>query len=154
MDPYEAQPSQIPSSDPYSDLPLYGRYHPVPEDFQPLEQHCNSHSPESLKYWENVLQKCDSTCYVYQNPFGGRDVFALGSVIIKSAHLRSEDRETGSEASRDYSITDANEAAAIQLVSQTITAPRILFWGKVCSLVPKSQESDANHHPRCPDQRK
>ena len=101
MDPYEAKPRQILSSDLYSDLPLYGRYHPVPQDFQPLEQHWNPHSLESLQYWADVLRKCDSTCYVYQKPFGGGDVFALGSVIIKSAYLRSEDHATESEAPRD-----------------------------------------------------
>jgi hypothetical protein len=130
MDPYEADAGKISPTDLYYDLPLYGRYNPSPQDFKPLEKYCssnNSQTREALQYWTEVLEKCDSTCYVYQNPFGGRDVFALGSIIIKSCHLRS------SESSRDYSIADKNEVEAIRLVPSTVPVPRILFSGKVRS---------------------
>ncbi|KAL7923757.1 kinase-like domain-containing protein [Trichoderma austrokoningii] len=129
MDPYEAQAGKIPPTDLYYDLPLYGRYSPSPQDFKPREEYCssNNNTKEALQYWTEVLNKCDSTCYVYQNPFGGRDVFALGSIIIKSCHLG----DARSETSRDYSIADKNEVAAIQLVPNTVPVPRILFSGKI-----------------------
>ncbi|EHK44915.1 hypothetical protein TRIATDRAFT_318483 [Trichoderma atroviride IMI 206040] len=129
MDPYEAEAGKIPPTDLYYDLPLYGRYNPSPQDFKPLEEYCNSNTQEALQYWTEVLEKCDSTCYVYQNPFGGRDVFALGSIIIKSCHLGT--RDAGSESSRDYSTADKNEVAAIQLVPNTVPVPRIFFSGKL-----------------------
>lgn len=129
MDPYEAEAGKIPPTDLYYDLPLYGRYNPSPQDFNPLEEHCNSNTQEALQYWTGVVEKCDATCYVYQNPFGGRDVFALGSIIVKSCHLGT--RDAGAESSRDYSIADKNEVAAIQLVPKTVPVPRILFSGKV-----------------------
>ncbi|PON23448.1 hypothetical protein TGAM01_v207682 [Trichoderma gamsii] len=129
MDPYEAEAGKIPPTDLYYDLPLYGRYNPSPQDFKPLEEHCNSNTQEALQYWTGVIEKCDATCYVYQNPFGGRDVFALGSIIVKSCHLGT--RDAGAESSRDYSIADENEVAAIQLVPKTVPVPRILFSGKL-----------------------
>ncbi|KAL6907183.1 kinase-like domain-containing protein [Trichoderma evansii] len=129
MDPYVTEAGKIPPTDLYYDFPLYGRYNPSPQDFKPLEKYCNSNTQEALQYWTEVLGKCDSTCYVYQNPFGGRDVFALGRIIVKSCHLGSGD--VGSESSRDYSIADKNEVAAIQLVPNTIPVPRILFSGKL-----------------------
>ncbi|KAM0519560.1 hypothetical protein ACHAPE_003737 [Trichoderma viride] len=124
MDPYE-----IPPTDLYYDLPLYGRYNPSPQDFKTLEKYCNSSTQEGLQYWTGVVDKCDATCYVYENPFGGRDVFALGSIIVKSCHLGTQD--DGPESSRDYSITDKNEVAAIQLVPSIIPGPRIYFSGKL-----------------------
>lgn len=58
-------------------------------------------------------------------------MFALGSIMIKSCYLGT--RDAGSESSRYYSITDKNEAAAIQLVPNTIPVTRILFSGKISS---------------------
>lgn len=139
MDPYETEAGKIPPTDLYYDLPLYGRYNPSPQDFKPLEEYCNSNTQEALQYWTEVLEKCDATCHVYRTPFGGRDVFALGSIIVKSCHLRTTD--TGSESSRDYSIADKNEVAAIQLVPNTIPVPRIHFSGKVESFRKPSMDS-------------
>lgn len=144
MDPYEARPEGIPPHDLYKDLPLYGRYCPQPEDFVPEPKYCNSTTPEALHYWSTVLQKCDSRCYVYENPFGGRDVFALGSVIIKSRHLQLNRGDLGSESSRDYSITDANEIAAIRLASRVVTTPDIFFKGRVSYVLPSFPGRIAN----------
>jgi hypothetical protein len=105
--------------------------YPASNDFRPLSEYYNSYTPESLEYWEKALERCELTCHVYQNPFGGRNIFALGSIITKSGHLRTENHASGSESTRDYSIADANEAAAIQLVPKTIITPRIIFAGKV-----------------------
>lgn len=58
-------------------------------------------------------------------------MFALGSVLITSGHLRTQNGDGGSESSRDYSIIDKNETAAIHLVPNTIITLQILFAGKV-----------------------
>ncbi|PNP43978.1 hypothetical protein TGAMA5MH_04263 [Trichoderma gamsii] len=129
MDPYEAEAGKIPPTDLYYDLPLYGRYNPSPQDFNPLEEHCNSNTQEALQYWTGVVEKCDATCYVYQNPFGGRDVFALGSIIVKSCHLGT--RDAGAESSRDYSIADKNEVAAIQLVPKTLKGKDVIIQERI-----------------------
>jgi hypothetical protein len=89
MNPYEANPSKIPSSDRYADVPFYGRYLPQPADFKPDPNHINSTTPESLTYWQSVLQQCDESHRIYENLDGGRDVFALGSVIVKSSHMKA-----------------------------------------------------------------
>ncbi|EPS30002.1 hypothetical protein PDE_04952 [Penicillium oxalicum 114-2] len=64
---------------------------------------------------------------------GGRDVFALGSVIVKSSHLHAR-REKGQGAEIDYSYTDANESQAIALaktVLKDVKVPENYFAGKI-----------------------
>ncbi|EPE07220.1 phd transcription factor [Ophiostoma piceae UAMH 11346] len=60
--------------------------------------------------WKPVLAKCDDSVRIYPAGEGDRDVFALGSVIIKSSHLHPKD-----EKETDYSFSDVNEVAATAL---------------------------------------
>ena len=132
MNPYEARPDKIPSTDRYADEPLYGRYFPSPTDFRPDTKHVNSATPESLEYWSTVLQSCTESNRIYENQDGGRDVFALGSVIIKSGHLKNT--LEGRKSYRDYSYADANEVKAITLAKQvldSVKVPQVYFAAKV-----------------------
>lgn len=129
--PYETDPARIPEGDLYADIPLYGRYGPHASDFKPAPEHINSTSDASLKYWEDVLAQCTESTHVYKNELeeNGRDVFALGSVIIKSGHLHDS-------PTWDYSYNDANEVAAIALARGPLAelgvkVPEIYFTGKV-----------------------
>jgi hypothetical protein len=141
MNPYDARPEKIPPGDRYVDEPFgpfYGRYHPRAGDFQPDSTHVLSTSPESLAYWSAVLAQCDETNRIYEAQFGGRDVFALGGVIVKSRHLHPADEEQG--PARDPSLADANEIAATALARQCldelgVKVPHIYFAGKVRALL-------------------
>ncbi|OGE47671.1 hypothetical protein PENARI_c039G00213 [Penicillium arizonense] len=129
MNPYMTDPEEIPTSDLYADLPLYGRYFPKPEDFGIDIQHVRSHSADSLKYWASVVDLCNESIRIYPADEGGRDVFALGSIIIKSSHLH-----TRSYAEIDYSYADANEVEAIAVaknVLEGVKVPEIYFAGKI-----------------------
>lgn len=133
MSPYETDPAKIPRNDRYADIPLYGRYGPAICDFRPQLEHINSTSPQSLRYWEEALSGCDDSNLAYKNELDedGRDVFALGSVIIKSGHLHKT-------PTRDYSSNDANEVAAIAIARKPlaklgIKVPKVYFTGKVCA---------------------
>jgi hypothetical protein len=134
MNPYEANPEKILPTDRYADVPLYGRYLPRPTDFSPDAKHINSTNSESLAYWSAVLEKCTESNRIYDNQDGGRDVFALGSVIIKSSHLKRILQ--GRRSHRDYSYADANEVEAVALarkVLEDVKVPRICFAAKVLS---------------------
>ncbi|KAL9616418.1 MAG: hypothetical protein Q9160_008717 [Pyrenula sp. 1 TL-2023] len=125
MNPYEANTSKVPATDLYADVPLYGRYLPQSDDFVPDPQQI-----ESADYWESILAKCDASHRLYEGMNGGRDVFALGSVIVKASHLNQKPPR------RDYSQADANEVAAIDLVRDVLAAvgisvPAIHFAGMV-----------------------
>jgi hypothetical protein len=138
MNPYEANPEKIPPTDRYADVPLYGRYLPHPTDFKPDAKHINSTTPESLAYWSELLGRCDEDNRIYENQDGGRDVFALGSVIIKSSHLKEV--LEGRRSHRDYSYADANEVEATALARQVlddIKVPRIYFAAKVLPNPPR-----------------
>ncbi|KAF2498662.1 hypothetical protein BU16DRAFT_579751 [Lophium mytilinum] len=127
MNPYETNPDKIPPSDRYIKEPLYGRYFPRPDDFKPEPTHINSITPESLKYWASVLGHCDESVRIYDNEDGGRDVFALGSVIVKSSQLKEA-------LERDYSHADANEVAATDLARKVLgdcQVPKIYFANKI-----------------------
>jgi COMPASS component SPP1 len=131
MDPYEADPSKIPSTDLYGNIPHFGRYLQRPNDFKPDSQYIQSTTPESIAYWTSVLDKCTAVERVYKNETGGRDVFALGGVIGKSSHLKED-------PGRDYELADANEVAAITLARTVlggIRTPDIYFVGKVHNLL-------------------
>jgi hypothetical protein len=132
MNPYEANPVNIPGTDRYADVPMYGRYLPQPTDFRPDAKHINCTTPESLEYWSTVLKECTESNRIYENLDGGRDVFAFGSVIIKSSHLKEV--LEGRRSHRDYSYADANEVEATALARQVlddIKVPRIYFAAKV-----------------------
>ncbi|KAJ5205208.1 Aminoglycoside phosphotransferase [Penicillium cf. griseofulvum] len=129
MNPYITNPDNIPPSDLYADLPFYGRYLPKPDDFRIDVQHINSQSTGSLEYWASVVDLCNEAVRIYPADEGGRDVFALGRVIIKSSHLhRAEYTEI------DYSYADANEVQAIAIaknVLKDVKVPDIYFNGKI-----------------------
>ena len=140
MNPYEANPSKIPSTDRYIQEPSYGRYLPSQEDFQPDPIYTkNLLSPETTSYWSPVLSSCNETHRIYENEEGCRDVFAFGGVIIKSTHLqrlREDDSEDEGVVERDYSFADANEVEAIALTRGVlgdvgVRVPRVYFAGKV-----------------------
>jgi COMPASS component SPP1 len=138
MNPYEANPDKIPPRDRYADVPFYGRYHPTADDFKPDSAHVLSTSPNSLAYWSSVLAQCAETNRIYEAQYGGRDVFALGGVIVKSRHLHPT--QEGQRSTRDPSLADANEVAATALVRQSleklgVRVPRIYFAGKVRALL-------------------
>ena len=139
MNPYESDPDKIPSTDRYADVPLYGRYYPRSTDFKPDAKHINRTTPESLDYWSTVLAQCTEANRIYENDEGGRDVFALGSVIIKSSHLKGT--LEGRRSHRDYSYADANEVEAIGLAKEIlgdIKVPQVYFASKVPSTTPCS----------------
>lgn len=130
MNPYVTDPSRIPFSDLYADVPLYGRHTPKPDDFRVDRQHVASRSPDSIKYWASVVDLCNESLRIYPADDRGRDVFALGSVIVKSSHLHDIPEV-------DYSYADANEVRAISIaksVLKDIGVPDIYFAGKVCIL--------------------
>ncbi|KAJ5110867.1 hypothetical protein N7532_001402 [Penicillium argentinense] len=130
MNPYETDPDKIPTTDLYADVPFYGRYCPKPDDFRVDLQHVNSETTESLKYWASVVSLCTEELRIYPADKGGRDVFALGSVVVKSSHLHACEGET----EIDFSYADANEIRAIALaksVLKDVKVPEIYFSGKI-----------------------
>ncbi|KAI0181358.1 kinase-like domain-containing protein [Hypoxylon sp. FL1284] len=116
----------------YADIPLYGRYSPKPDDFRVDRRHVNSHTRESLRYWTSVVGLCDESVRIYPADDGDRDVFALGSVIVKSSHLhKTVDGQTGDI---DFSYADANQVKAIAIarnVLGSVRTPDIYFAGKI-----------------------
>lgn len=132
MNPYATEQDEIPQTDKYLDVPLYGRYCPKPDDFRVDRQHINSQSTDSLQYWASVVELCDESIRIYPASEGGRDVFAVGSVIIKSSHLRTESDAQYPEI--DYSYADSNELQAISIAKSAlkdVRVPEIYFAGKV-----------------------
>ncbi|KAF2688156.1 hypothetical protein K458DRAFT_467804 [Lentithecium fluviatile CBS 122367] len=123
MNPYEAKEEESPSTDRYADVPLYGRYFPRPDDFKPEGRYINSTTPESLEYWCSVLQKCTETNRPYENQDRGRDVFAPGTVIIKSSHLKGALR--GRRSHRNYSYADVNEVGATAFARKVLDEVKI-----------------------------
>ncbi|OQE38077.1 hypothetical protein PENCOP_c009G02262 [Penicillium coprophilum] len=119
MNPYITDPDRIPPSDLYADLPLYGRYSPKPDGFCIDLQHINSQSPHSLQYWASVLSICSKSVRIYPADESSRDVFALGSIIVKSGHLHTQ--ESAEYPEIDYSYADANEVQATTLAKNVLT---------------------------------
>ncbi|KAJ5661434.1 uncharacterized protein N7477_009050 [Penicillium maclennaniae] len=132
MNPYEADPEKIPVTDMYADVPFYGRYYPKANDFRVDFQHVYSQTTESVKYWASVVEFCTEEIRIYPAEEGGRDVFALGSVIVKSSHLHARDGAQCTEI--DFSYADSNEIRAIALaktVLKDVKVPEIYFAGKI-----------------------
>ncbi|KAI1425717.1 kinase-like domain-containing protein [Xylaria sp. FL1777] len=130
MNPYEADPKKIPADDLYWDIPSFGRYLARPDDFQVDRQYVNSRTEDSLRYWASVLDRCDETVRIYPADDDGRDVFALGSVIVKSSHLHT----TRKQDKVDFTYADANEVQAIALVRgvlDDVKVPKIYFNGQI-----------------------
>lgn len=118
---------QIPATDLYADVPLYGRYRPKSDDFHVQPEHTHSQYSDSIIYWESVIDLCTESNRIYPADEGGRDVFALGSVIVKSSHLHGTEEI-------DYSFADANEIEAIAIarkVLRDVRVPETYFAGKV-----------------------
>lgn len=129
--PYETDPEKIPPTDLYADVPFYGRYCPKLDDFRVDLQHVNSQTGDSMRYWASVVSLCTEDTQIYPAGEGGRDVFALGTVIVKSSHLHGR---KGEATEIDYSYADANETQAISLaksVLKNVRVPEIYFAGKV-----------------------
>ncbi|KAI9163552.1 Protein kinase-like domain protein [Paramyrothecium foliicola] len=99
MSPYMSNPDDISPTDSYADVPFYGRYFPREDDFRVDPQHANSHTGST-------------------RPEGGRDVFALGIVIVKSSHLHNPSKTQRMEI--DYSYVDAAEIQAITIVKNVL----------------------------------
>jgi hypothetical protein len=136
MNPYASNPDNIPATDIYADVPFYGRYFPRPDDFHIDPQHVNSQDAGSLQYWASVVDLCNESIRIYPADEGGRDVFALGSVIVKSSHLHKP--RNGQPTEIDYSYADANEVQAVAIaksVLKGIRVPKIYFAGKVLILL-------------------
>lgn len=137
MNPYVSNPDDIPPTDNYADVPFYGRYFPRQDDFRVDLQHANSQSVAALQYWTSVIDRCDESVRIYPADEGGRDVFALGSVIIKSSHLHNPSNSQRTEI--DYSYADANEIQAIAIaknILKDVRVPDIYFAGKVTIISP------------------
>lgn len=115
---------------------------PRPDDFKPDPQHTMSTKPESLRYWESVLdQRTEEFRMCEMNEGGRRDVFALGSVIIKWNHpKKAGEGQVAEMAEMDRSIVDSNEVEAIALARTVLgddaKAPEVYFAGKVLRILP------------------
>ncbi|KAJ5947762.1 kinase-like domain-containing protein [Penicillium verhagenii] len=134
--PYEADPDKIPITDLYVDVPFYGRYYPKPDDFCVDLRHVNSQTTDSLRYWASVVSLCTEEIRIYPADEGGRDVFALGSVIVKSSHLHPHTHQGAPYMEIDFTYADENELRAIVLakaVLKNVKVPEIYFAGKVNS---------------------
>lgn len=135
MNPYVSNPDNIPATDQYADVPFYGRYFPRQDDFRVDLQHVHSQSTASLQYWASVVDLCNESVRIYPADKGGRDLFALGSVIVKSSHLHNPGN--GQHTEIDYSYADANELRAVAIaksVLKDVGVPEIFFSGKVPAL--------------------
>lgn len=135
MNRYVSNPDNIPATDKYADVPFYGRYFPRQDDFRIDPQRVNSQSTASLQYWASVVDLCNESVRIYPADEGGRDVFALGSVIVKSSHLYNP--ENGQHEEIDFSYADANELQAVAIAKNTlkdVRVPEIFFSGKVPAL--------------------
>lgn len=127
MNPYECDPARIPPTDQYAEMPLYGRYAPNEDDFRPDLTFTNWASTDALSYWASILALCTENNCIRSAAKGGRDAFALGTVIVKSSHLHPEKE-------LDWTFADANECAAIDIAKTKlpdIKVPTIHFAGKV-----------------------
>lgn len=81
-----------------------------------------------------MLEHCDASTILFENPWGGRDAFAVGSTIIKSGHRKDN-------VAQDYSHADATEAEATALARTAlhelgVKEPDVYFAGKVRTYLP------------------
>lgn len=104
-------------------MPFYGRYSPRQDDFRVDLQHVSSQSTASLQYWASVVDLCYEFVRIYPGDEGGRDVFALRSVIVKSSHLHNPGN--GQHTEIDYSYADANEMQAVDIAKSIIKDVRV-----------------------------
>ncbi|GME22879.1 Aminoglycoside phosphotransferase [Neofusicoccum parvum] len=136
--PYEADPSRIPATDEFRDMPHYGRYRPSPSDFVPERRHVLSTTAASIAYWEDFLQKNCTADTLMLSPVDddpsvalGRWIFAVGGAVVKTNHLAPAGRRR-----RDYAGVDRNEVEAVRLVRERVVGsdvrvPEVYFAGKL-----------------------
>ncbi|KAL1955324.1 hypothetical protein VTO42DRAFT_8664 [Malbranchea cinnamomea] len=87
---------------------------PADDDFVPDIARINlNDTTHSRHYWEEVLGLCNDETRLNVRAPGKRDVFALGSVIVKSDHQAPE-------ATGDYSAMDENECVAVKIVASAL----------------------------------
>ncbi|KAJ5158683.1 uncharacterized protein N7500_008334 [Penicillium coprophilum] len=119
MNPYIADPDHIPPADLYADLPLHGRYSAKPDDFCIDVKDINCQYPHSVQYWASVHDLCNKSLGVYPADEGGRDVSALGNIIVKPGYLHTQDGAEYSEIIFYYA--DANDVQAMALAKNVLT---------------------------------
>ncbi|KAF3173406.1 hypothetical protein TWF788_009153 [Orbilia oligospora] len=92
----------------------------------------------------------DSSTLLYEDPNDdARDVFAFGSIIVKSSHLKS------TLPMRQYSLSDENELAATKVVRGAlnrmgIEVPEILFTGKARKVLGQFRNISSNSSSSLP----
>jgi hypothetical protein len=131
MNPYETDPKKIPPKDIYIREPHFGRYATDPSDYKPKKKLILSCSDAAIAYWKSILELCSQWTRIVENLGEGRDVFAIGTMIIKSGHLNPRH-------SRDFTSADANEMAGAALAQTVLSelgvrVPEYYFRGKVCA---------------------
>ncbi|CEJ83009.1 hypothetical protein VHEMI03043 [[Torrubiella] hemipterigena] len=107
--------------------PRMADIHPKDDDFHVGLRFANSASDELLTYWNSVVVLCTPDISIYRADDGGRDVFALGTVIVKSSHLHAEEES-------DWTFSDANESKAMEIAKKLlldIKLPETYFAGKI-----------------------
>ncbi|KAJ5234995.1 uncharacterized protein N7469_004163 [Penicillium citrinum] len=129
--PYETNPARIPRDDPFlAQSPQYGRYAPHASDFTPRYQTWHQSDPDINTYWREIAQKYSTPEYSL-NLSGPRDVFAVGSVIIRVDHEAAHDG-----AAEWYSCANANELSASRKMEEPlrevgVTVPVVHFCGTI-----------------------
>ena len=130
--PFETDVTKVPSTDLYTDRPLYGRYEPHPDDFVPDPER----RQDDLEYWESVLERCSEENRISSIP-GRRETFAVGSIIVGSSHLQyPKDYPT-----INYLARDRNEVKALSMMREEFAnykVPKIWFQGHVSSKLTSS----------------
>lgn len=92
-----------------------------------------------MSNWALVVSLCTRDVLIYPADEGGRDVPALGTVIVKSSHLHER---KGESTEIDYSNASANEIQAIALaktILKDVKVPYIYFAGKISTPSTQSQ---------------
>ncbi|KAE8146359.1 hypothetical protein BDV25DRAFT_162651 [Aspergillus avenaceus] len=131
VNPYETNPELIPTDDPFlKQSPQYGRYAPRDDDFKPLHGQWWQSDPERISYWETIVKE-NTEPDNSLNVSGGRQAFAVGSVII-----RVDDDDVSEEAAERYSCANANELSAAKKAEDALKAlevavPVVMFCGVV-----------------------
>ncbi|KAI1136792.1 hypothetical protein F5Y05DRAFT_104355 [Hypoxylon sp. FL0543] len=129
MNPYETDHSKIPREDPYVGS-TYGRYKPSPGDFVPDPPSGPSRDQDVIRYWERVIrEKCTEANRMYSVE-GWRDVFGLGTVIVKSSHLSAKPLDEDF-ATRDANHREATLTVGYFLARSNYQVPNVLFQGKI-----------------------
>ena len=73
---------------------------------------------ESQRYWKQIMGWCNDETRLNSSTTSKRGVFAIGNVVVKSDHLAGE-------ATGDYGAMDANECAAVELLSDVLVGIRL-----------------------------